>query len=733
MPKPTSHLASLWVIYCLTFTLSLIPECHAQASPQSAPIEEIVIRAQKRDQTLQDVPLSLSLVDAQQLDQGGAASLQDVGYWQPNVRLSPQITVSHYANFYIRGMGLNGSVVSDEPAVGVFVDDLYLGFGGGVLTDFVDVDSVQILRGPQGTLYGHSTTAGVVKLTHQPPVFHPGFTAKVKLGSDKFRSLAATMTNQLDRNGHWAGRLSVLTKEQDGAYRNIHPLGEDIGAARLKVIKPSLRWLPNDNFESLLRLEAGKSTSTVGPRYALLEGSNNRVERLFDLHQVPRPDEGTLMLNNTPDLQGRWAQAVLTVDVGLTLGELKSITGYRTYDQEIAADADGSPFTVFEFSDDTEINQHQVSQEFVFNMDNSWMAITTGAYFFKQHIHYREHRLMDTNTDSYNEQWSLGELDHSSWSLFAHTEWDITPRLTLGLGARYNTETKSADYALRARQPDPPCVNGFASCVPTFSDRHTWRSWVPKISLQRYLNDMSHLFAQVSRGFRSGGFNMRAVLPSPVGPYKPEQVTAYEVGYKMHLADHGANLNIAAFYNVYDDLQKTALDNDGNQSILNAAAANIRGIEITGTLQPTTYLALNISVGRMWAGYKSFAGLDVDGDGVPDPELARSLDLPDVPSWTAAFQAALTHDLGWAILDLNLDYSFTSGFMTNEVNTAEVDGYSLFNATIGVTWGDHWSARLYGRNLLDKLHYISSFKTSCCTVGDRGPVREYGLSLQYAL
>ncbi len=701
------------------------------------PIEEIVTYAQKRAQAVQDIPVSIAAIDGSLLEQRAAEGLQQVGYWQPNVRLSPQTTVPHLANFYIRGMGLNGSVISDEPAVGVFVDGVYLGTSAGVVTDLVDLASVEVMRGPQGTLYGHSTTAGVVSLHSRPPEFEPALAADVKIGNNNLRSLGATVTGGLGRGNRWAGRLTVHTTRQDGSFRNIAPtagsIGADIGAADLTVIKPSLRWRGGGT-QAVLRLEDGRSTNTVGPRRALLSGTDDVVEQLYAQHpDVPPPAEDELSLNYTPRTDGDWQHAILTVDHNLANGALKSVTAYREYHQEVASDVDGSPFSVFALLDDTAIGQRQISQELVFNSSGSRWATTTGAYFFKQNIDYQEHRFTQPAIGRFVEEWSASDLQHTSLSVYAYSDVDITNRLRVGAGVRYNRERKEADFAQRSRVSPAPCPDGFSSCVPTFQDSHTWRNWVPRAAVQWFVNDESNLYASVSRGFRSGGYNIRAVLPAAVGPYEAENVTAYEVGYKSKWRRHAVSVNLTGFHNVYDDLQKTVIGDDGNQAILNAAEATIQGVELEAEWRPLSYLTVNASLGRMWAGYQSFDGLDVDGDGVPDPERAKRLRLTDTPDWSASLQIGATGRVGEVGIDVHLDYAFTSGFMTNEVNSIGVSAHRLFNASVGFRWAQHWGLRLFARNLLDEAYYHSAFATGCCDLGDRGPRRQIGAGLRYSL
>jgi outer membrane receptor protein involved in Fe transport len=695
----------------------------AQARPKGAAaylLEEVQVTARRKSNTeaAQDVPVAISAFSSDQLEAVFAENLTDIGLMAPNVTLDPVGTVPGSASFFVRGMGVNSSVPSDDPAVGVLVDGMFLGVNNGTMTDTFDLESVEILRGPQGTLFGRNVTGGAVLLRSKRPSGEFGFKVKGTLGSESRKDLSVAVEAPLVED-KLAGKIAVLSKKHDGYFDNNAVNGDDIGDDESLIVRPILSWTPSDDFTLTLIGEYGDQDSDGAPTQLITDKvglSSGPVSSKFDLSHD---------LEAASELE--WKHLIAEAEWALGSGEIAVTATWREIDQSVTADVDGSDAILLHFVDGTGIEQDQHSLEITYAGElTETVDLTTGLYYFTQDVDYREAREL---LGAALQVAGNGRLDHWTAGAFVQSDIHLHPEWTLTLGGRYTTETKEAEIASLGE-----CSMDFSACTYSFNDEESWSSFTPKAGLRWTPSEYMQLYTSWTKGFRSGGFNLRNGGASiPAGPYDEEEVQAFEAGMKWDFWDGKARLNLAAFHNEFQGLQRTVLDDQSRQRILNAADAVVQGVEVDMLLLATENLAITASVGYTDASFDSFDALDLDGDSVADPDLAKGLDLVRVPEWTRYLSA--TYDLPLrdaGNLTFRASYSYTDKRAGNDANTFFLDAYELYDASVTFTdSSDHFKVSLFGKNLTNELYAGVGVDVSLFLSQYIAPPRTWGVEVSY--
>lgn len=682
-------------------------------------LEEVQVTARRKSsaEALQDVPVAVTALSSDQLEAAFVDDLTDVGAMAPNVALDPVGTIPGGASFFIRGMGVNSSVVSSDPAVGVFVDGMYLGIPYGTLTDTFDLESVEVLRGPQGTLFGKNVTGGAVLLKSKRPTGEYGLKIKAAIGDYQRRDLSIAAEAPIIED-KLAGKIAVLSKNHDGYFENEFS-GNDVGDEKSLVVRPSLSWTPTDDFTLNLIAEIGDQTLDGAPSNSLRDPRGVAVTSIESDHKLPH--------DFAAESELEWKQLIAEGVWEFDDASLTTNLAWRDFEQTSPGDIDGTDQPIFHFTDDTGTEQDQLSLEMVYaaNLSDK-LDITTGLYYFTQDIDYKESRLIlgGAVLSAGN-----GKLDHSAMGVFLQGDYSLNDDWTLTLGGRYTSEEKEALIASLGQ-----CDTTVTQCTYDQDLDETWNSFTPKVGLQWRLSEDAQAYYSWTKGFRSGGFNLRNGEASiPAGPYDNEEVQAHEVGLKWDFLDGKGRLNLAVYRNEFSDLQRTVLDDQARQVILNAADALIQGAEVDFTWLVTEQLALTASAGYTTAEYDAFDGLDVNGDQIPDPDLAKDLDLVRVPEWNRAL--SLTYDLPLGdvgLVTFRGSYNYTDERAGSETNSFYLDQYETYNASITyVDPSDSIKVSLFGKNLKDKYYAPLGFFTSLFELEYTAPPRTWGLEVSY--
>ncbi|MBR9911407.1 MAG: TonB-dependent receptor [Gammaproteobacteria bacterium] len=728
--------------------LSTSQTLHAASTTDQAPkkrsalMEEVMVTAQKKAiaESAQDVPVAISAYSGDKVEAMFATNISDIGLTSPNVSLTPLFP--GVGNFSIRGMGTGGqSIPSSDPAVGIVVDGISYGTIYGVLFDVFDLESIEILRGPQGTLFGRNVTGGVVSVRTSRPTDEFQGKIKATLGSHDTRDLMATVSGPL--NDSWSAKLAVLAKDH-GDYWDYEFQSGGIGKSETLVIRPALKY-SGQGWDMTAIAEYGDIDSDgTALRNFWVDG----VERgRYSDNQSTQDEDGLF--------DQEWTNLSLEANIDLWSGVVTTVVGFRELEQQQFFDIDGVPASDrFHFAPGTNMEQDQ------FSIESRWAGsisdttyLTTGIYYFQQEYDYRERRFVANALDLKGSS----NIQHDTFALFGQVNFALTDNLTLTLGGRYSQESKDADIGVIGdpngvgdcqrvtSTPFDRSAGTFNDCAYAFSDSEDWSNFTPKLALDWRPNDNLLLYASYTRGFKSGGYNTRftdttLVTNPPLdlepnstpGPYDEEVVDAYEIGMKSDWMNGRIRLNVALFYNEYEDLQRTALSANGAQATLNAAGAEVQGVELETVILLTDTLIFEGSYGYLDTEYTEFDYLEA-----ATGRAADNFQFTMVPDKTSSM--ALTHELdlgnGGRVAS-RISYVYVDKTVGDDFNRSQISQYELYNTSISyIDSSDALKITLYGRNLKDEIYANYANDLSGTSIATKAtfltPPRTYGVELSY--
>lgn len=713
----TKSMASL-----LTLGLSLFAVTSAQAQRASQTIlEEVLVTAQKKStaQEVQDTSLAITAYGGDQLEALKIRDLKGLSYSMPNVALEDVGTTRGTANFSIRGLGINSSIPSIDPTVGVFIDGMYLGTNGGVVLDMFDLEGIEVLRGPQGVLFGRNVTGGAVLVRTRLPANEFSASAKFAVETGLNRFYSASVSGPMV-DGVLSGKLAVYLNEDEGWHDN--EFGDDShGDARTRLIRPVFVITPDDHSEIILRFERGDAEGD-GPA-----GQNRAV---FDR------DDFKFSINETGYYDNAWNQAIIeyTRDVNFLEGRITNIAGWRTYDSEGVSDIDASESTQFHAGFKSQ--QEQFSNEFRFNgRIGQNIDLTTGLYYFNQEVKYQENRQILTGPTFFGGPFGYfyggGIQDHDTWGAFASLDFLLTESLTTTVGLRFSKERKDAKVKTLGRFVTVPSVGTFfvpdsfgpsmrpdnvpagqcdvigGNCAYDFRDGKSWSNVTPKVGITWTPNDQTQVYSFLTRGFRSGGYNLRNTDPafSP-GPFDEETQNSFEVGVKYDTPDNRGRLNVAAFYNQIKDMQRELNFPSNvaavNQVVRNTADAEIMGVELEGRYAVLPNLVVNLALGYVEGEYREVK-FDINQDGRVDHQDGE-LDLPRLAPLTGSLGVIYDQDIGdIGFMTAQASYSHRDESAFTDDNLGTLNDANMVDATIAFSPNSEaWTVSIYGKNLRDE-------------------------------
>ncbi|MFK8042641.1 TonB-dependent receptor [Congregibacter sp.] len=711
----------------------------AQEQPQrrgsAALLEEVVVTARKREEGSQDVPLSITAFGADQIEALKVRDLTSLSVGMPNVALDDVGTTRGTANFSIRGLGISASIPSIDPTVGVFVNGVYLGVNNGIIFDVFDLESIEVLRGPQGVLFGRNVTGGAILMNTKKPgeEFEGQARFAVDGGGDGGLNYYAMGTIGGPVTDNLGLKLTAYYNEDEGYFRReaFEPNGvtaEDVGAVEQTMIRPTLVWTPTDMSELVVRYEY---TDISGDGAVAQSHTNGRGEPgafvNFDRESFGNSNDFIGYQNIETDF--------LTVEYnqGVSFGDgtVTAIYGWRDSYSESGSDIDGQP--VWAFHSAAWLETEQDSLELRYNGQFGDFNVTTGAYWFENNLGYHERRNLAGapvgNLAPAVIQDGGGLYGVETLGVFAAADYDITDRLTLTAGLRYTDEEKYGDIAsLAANQSagigfDPEgnptyafdfrcnlvdSSEGFEVCPFDFNGKDDWQTWSPKVGASYALTDEAQIYGHWSRGFRSGGYNLRNTTPlfTPEA-FDEEQVDNFELGYKSQQS--WGRLNAAFFYTQVEDMQREInfADPDAGvvQIIRNSADATLWGVELDGTFALSDNLLMMASFGYIDASYDDVF-FDLNGDGVIDG-ADKALGLPRAPEVTYSLGFNYDMELGsWGYATARINYAYRDEVFFTDNNLGFINEQDILDAGLDVYSNDgNWVFSLYGRNMLDTVKH----------------------------
>lgn len=660
----------------------------SQEDAGSARLDDVIVVARKRaaGEALQDTPIAATAFGAQQLEEAGVEDLTDVGRMAPSVTFQPS-SQRGVQNFAIRGMGVSGTTPSDEPAVGVFQDGIYWGSNYGALNDLFDMESVEILRGPQGTLFGRNVTGGAVNVRSARPSFSPSGEGMLGVGNYGMLEASGVVTGPIVED-RLAGRLAVLTRSLDGYFTRTQT-GDDYGAGDSYVIRPSLTFTPTDTFEitglAEWYSEDGDPTVVRGIAPCTIPGCTPSLPTREGY--VTPSDFYSVSPNEPGSSDVDVFMGVVEANWDILGGVLTSVSGWRDVRTRVLTDFDGTPSAGFlqQIAQD----QDQFSTELRFAAEmNSFLSYTVGLYYFDQNFDFRERRSLNNNATNIA---TRSNLANDSFAAFADADFHFTDRLTVSAGVRYTEETKTARAAAFGA-----CSLDFNTCTFSREFETSDDNISPRVSVAYDIDDNQMVYASATRGFRSGGFSLRGTVL--VEPYQAEQVTAYEVGYKGDLLEDRLRFNATIYSNTYENLQRTVLGVSPTQgviqSVFNAAEATVQGVELETTAILTDEFEINASYGYTDAQYDSFLG-------VANPGARKFVRIPESTFAVSGRYERTLANGGNIVARASAQY--TGEYFYDDPNLLRQKAYTLIDANLAYTTPSGvWTATLWGKNLTEQ-------------------------------
>jgi iron complex outermembrane receptor protein len=682
-------------------------------------VEEVVVTARRTSENLQKVPASVSAFTEKALERLNAKDTTDLQGAVPNLNIVQGRGSSNATNIYIRGVGQPDALQTFDPAVGVYVDDVYYSRIRGTQFDLLDLERIEVLRGPQGTLYGKNTEGGALKLVTRKP----GQTFRA------MGSLALGSYNEFDAKASVSGPISdtlavgvaALSARHDG-YVTDPVQNRKYNDKNTQAVRGDLAWTPTDRLRVDLSADYSHDDAamTVGQATSTLKTAFGGT-----LVAIPTPPPYDYKATTTPGLPNstkltHWGAAG-TVSYKLSDDlTLKSITAYRNLNTDDYIDIDATAQQLGDVF--VGVDQNQTSQEFQLNYKKGAWNLVGGMFYMRENIGSHQEAYANAFLKPFTFLRTIDdELHTTSWAGYANATFQATDKLRFSAGLRYTNETKDYFRTTTASSSLPaPSVNyTFA-----FNAKETWKDVSPMASVDYQLTDQAMLYARVAKGFKSGGFNGRANNPGEDQPYDPETVVSYEAGLKTQSEGHRFRTNLALFYNDYKDFQArvSRVVTSPSQpipgpdfSVLNAGKLKIYGAELEFSANPVPALLLDAQVGLMHANYEEFDEERIIL-GVPTI-IDRSWQKPAfAPEVTARFGGQYEWSLASAgYLTLGGQARFRS-HMALAVDNADVfthaefpgmwqEAYWLYDARL--VWDSldrKYSIGLYGKNLGDEVY-----------------------------
>ncbi len=687
----------------------------APASAEEAAIEgeersgEIIVTARRRAESLIDVPISLTAFSGEALEQRGTPDITALQFRTPNTTLQVARGSNSTLIAFIRGVGQQDPLWGFEPGVGLYVDDVYIARPQGAVLDIFDVERVEILRGPQGTLYGRNTIGGAVKYVTR------------RLGSELAGRVTASYGsyNQIDLSGTIAVPLgetfavggAVAWYNRDGYGRNLTTgadhYNKDVLAGRLSA--------EFDNGDVFIRLAGDRTEDRSNPRHG------HRQQGFAGLPAFEPPADPYDTRAGIGD-----TNKVVTQGVSLTgefrLGEtltLKSISAYRDGRTDTVIDFDNTPGPVLDipaFYDDWQFTQEVqllVEQE-------RWQAVFGGFY-----LKGRASGAFDTVLGGANLTiLTSGTVRTDSIALFGDVSFDITPELKISGGLRWTRDDKEGTVFRRnfagIRSPQFGNPSAIPGLIRTdYTNERAFEKLTPRLALSYQPNRDLNIYASYGKGFKSGGFDMRGdavFTPFTVNGYEPETIDSFEAGVKGAFLDRRLFLSFAAFYSDYRDVQITvqapvAPPGVGIASVVdNAGKAEIKGFELEMTARPTANLSVSAALGHTDATFKEF--LTFIAGGTQPVDVADQRVFQNTPAWVVSLSATWGLDVAGGRLSLTPSMSLRDRTSQFEIPNPLLDQPSFVLVDASAVWesgNGRWTLGVHGRNLADELYKIGGY------------------------
>ncbi|MCK9504612.1 MAG: TonB-dependent receptor [Porticoccaceae bacterium] len=719
-------------------------------SVNAAVLEEVIVTAQKRAENLQDVPITLTAFDGEALDKFGITDTRSLEATTPGLISSK--TTSTGQSFWLRGIGSRFAFAGQDPSTAVYMDDRYIGRSNAIFFDFADVERVEVLKGPQGILYGRNATAGAIRVISKD--VGEEFERELNTGLGNYGARRVSGTVNVPVSDTFGFRFTMLDKERDGFALNLDPRGRnELDDLNTSAYRTKFRWDITEDVTSKLTVGYRESDDTQGsdivdrtPPYGINAGVAAGGISSTEPRYVATAGDGSVDVEEI--------DVSLRFDVAFDRVDFASITTYDKFKMYADnGDADGTSARLFDGVDQT-IDVDSYSQEFqlISSLDGNWNWLA-GAFFYVEDINQFQINLdlRDGPAGRFGSQGNTAVKTTAS-AIYGQATYEFTDAWALTLGGRYTIEEKEAEVNAPGGNYLP-----LGHTFP-FNDEEEWKEFTPKVSLE-YSFEQGMAYLTFSRGFKSGAFDypaskVNAITGQAVDTLDPEILDMVELGWKTELLDSSVRFNGAIYYYDYSDLQVTRAATDPNTGsvvnlIENAADATVMGAEFDLVWQVNDALRLRmganyndseyenyIAVGNILnsivtgnpnaAGARSVPGYDADGK-----KMLRS------PSFSGFVSAEYDFYVPGGTLPVMVNYSYKSEYdfdfvVDPDMRNLTQDGYGLVNANIAyIPDGEQWKLSVWGNNLTDEEYFDDLVVNGAGIRGSYADPRTYGFDIQY--
>jgi iron complex outermembrane receptor protein len=665
---------------------------HAQQQEPEPAIAEVTVTAQRRSEDVQRVPISVSVVGATALADHGIKTLTELIPFVPG--FTGDAVGQGTPVWAIRGISTTAFDVGSEPSIGVFIDDAYIGRNVTANTSFFDVDHVEVLKGPQGTLFGRNAVAGAINIVSNKPRFNET-SGRLTVGAGNYGQREGDFALNLSSNDDFAFRLSGSRYEFDGFQRNLSN-GKRVNGDDDWALRAGARWRFSESAEALLTVQHNEydSLSFRGPNVTTVADpfTNSYYNNVpDDPHETNKVDGVNLRITSS-----------LADDI-----ELTSITDFRRDKFTFGQSADATPDLSINFFQ-TDVGLRSISQELRLTGSSEQYDWLAGVSFWREHAFAHDTRL---TADGFTltalgfvppgtlpddlilfDQIGGDAVTHS-YAAYGDVTRRLSSRWSVKAGIRLTRDEKdwySTTGEMDLQLLGPAIPGGRADA------KDSWTNVSPRLVLDFEPNDRTLLYGSVTRGYKGGGFNTPTDGVSAIG-FDPEHITAYELGFKSTSANGALRLNGAAYYNDYTDLQILTIVNSVF-AVSNAATARVQGLELEGTWrlpQPGLELVANFGLqdSEVKRGFVAGVG-DVSGNS-----------LVETPRKTFGLSARYEHNVGAGKVTASSTYTWRSKTYFDISNREDLaqDSYGQLGVRLAYGAADgRWEAALVGDNLTDK-------------------------------
>lgn len=709
-------------LFATVAVVSLVAGSSSSALAQSGnlELEEIVVTALKRSQSLQDVPAAITAITGEMLDDLAVDDIQDLYVQTPGLAFS---RAGGEGQVYIRGVGSSAFGVTNDPSSAINQDGVYLTLANMGLTQFLDVDRIEVLRGPQGTLYGRNATAGAINIISRAPTEEAEGYAKASYGNWNRRQLEGAVGGSIGDGVR--ARIAAKYLNDDGYTKDLEPGGsDDIDDQELGAFRATFEFDLGDS--ATLKL--------IGD-WSDFKSNNRTAKPLDDLSFAvllnAAPQDGIDVTRNNLDTFFDWETGGITAELQWDLSDtvtLTSISAFRTYESDFFFNTDGTEQEVTRSTFVYETDQYSQELRLASNGLDGWSWLI-GGYFLDED----KSGALGLGRATHP---SLGQVSFiipnddtaESIAAFGQITYDVSDAITLSVGARYSDEKKTDESSVGAIFGDFRGLAAVGNVVQfnSRSDEASYNEFTPRFGLEYRPDEDSLFYATISKGFKSGGWNAFDNSPS----FEPETLWSYEIGSKSELADGLVRFNTSAFYYDYKNLQVSAFRN-GLTITTNAAEATVWGLEAEVNMRASEQLSINGSAAYLDATYDEFISTFGNATGV-DLSGNRLNNAPKVSlNVNATYEVPLSSG---ARVDIFGQLSYQSRVFHTQNNEDLIgqDGFALLDVRIAyVAEDESWEFAIFGKNLTDEEYFQNTVRFTSLSQGNPADVNNIGAGLGY--